>query len=106
MTALQMARLADLRADLFVELGELLALDDHCKHYEGAFSVHFPNYFEARAGEGNGWQITLDCYLVGPSRHYEWSGDTFGDALERCERDVRKWINESADARADEKARA
>lgn len=103
MNVRDLERFAQLRADLFDEIGARLALDDHGKSYEGTFHVVFPHFFHTRAGErGESWLIKLDCYVVGPSRHYKWGGETFAQALDRCEADVRAWIAESADLRAEE----
>lgn len=92
-----------LRADLFAAITKSLAEDGHCKSYEGAFRIQFPNYFESRQFEPRvehlqkPWGILLDCYLIGPSRHYEWWGDTFAEALHAAEADVRAWIAEEAE---------
>lgn len=104
MTVGQLDRFGALRADLFDEIRLRLALDGHCKSYEGTFSFVFPNYFDDRETERTreAWGIRLDCYVVGPSRHYDWWGVDFGHALQRCETDVRKWIAESVAARAEE----
>lgn len=88
-----------LRRDLFAYLAKCLAEDGHCKSYEGAFSIqhHLPNYFEETHNGGDAqslWRIHLDCYLIGPTRHYDWDGDTFDNALEKCERDLREWMKE------------
>jgi len=37
-------------------------------------------------------KIKLHCYLIGPSRHYEWTERTVEKAFERCKKDVEKWI--------------
>lgn len=79
-----------LRADLFAALKVALEADGHCKHYEGAFTIRFPNYFEQ--GEADAWQVTLDCYKIGPNRHYEWSGNTASEAIVKAEKDIRQWI--------------
>ena len=43
------------------------------------------------------WTIDLACYVIGPSRRYNWSGPTFADALKRASRDIRRWIREASD---------
>jgi hypothetical protein len=39
--------------------------------------------------------LMLDCYLIGPQRHYEWWDVTFADALREAERDIRAWMHEA-----------
>ena len=39
-------------------------------------------------------KITLHCYLLGPSRHYEWTGETVEEAFKQCRKDVEKWIDQ------------
>ena len=89
-----LARLMTLRAELFAAIKKQLARDGHCKSYEGAFAIRLPNYFEQ---DEAAWQITLDCYVIGPSRHYEWNGQTLAEAITRAEAGVRSWIAQEAD---------
>jgi len=89
-------RFLELRADLFTAIASQLREDGHCKSYEGAFTIRLPNYFD-QADDEEPWQITLDCYVIGPNRHYHWNGSTFKDALDACEMDVRAWITEVKD---------
>lgn len=74
---------------------ELLEEDDYCKSYEGTWEVlaSYPNYFEDKAATAapNWYQITLHCYLIGPSRHYDWDGKTFLEALRKCKADIDIW---------------
>ncbi len=81
-----------LRDRLFSCIERMLAEDGHCKSYEGAFSVHFPNYFDSGVDESI--VLTLDCYLVGPSRHYRWEGDNLVKAVESAAADINSWIGE------------
>lgn len=101
MTPLEYSRFLDLRDALHEEIRACLALDGHCKSYEGTFEIVFPAVFD-----GSEWRINLHCYVVGPSRHYEWSGDTFVSAFEKCEVDVREWIKESARWREENREQA
>jgi hypothetical protein len=96
MTHQDVDRLLALRADLFAALKDALEADGHCKHYEGTFLIRLPNYFEQEDEEP--WQVTLDCYKIGPARHYEWSGWTLSDAITKAESEIRAWI---ADDRAE-----
>jgi hypothetical protein len=89
MNMLDMERFLQLRDELFVAIGHELSIDSHCKTYEGSMSIVWPCYFE------DGFVIKLDCYVVGPSRHYDWSGETFEEALDKAEKDIREWIKES-----------
>lgn len=93
------ARFVAIRAELFLAIARLLAEDGHCKSYEGAFKIHAPNYFEESAAVSDhgwlredAWAIELHCYLIGPNRHYRWSGRTFAEALQKAEIDIRAWI--------------
>lgn len=87
-------RLVDLRARLFDAIRRALEIDSHCKSYEGAFRVGLPNYFESLEGRRSEWVVELDCYVIGPNRHYQWAGETFMDAVLAAERDIDGWIAE------------
>ena len=80
-----------------VELRE----DNGCKSYEGTFEliVGYPNYFEDEdATQGpDSYCIRLHCYVLGPARHYDWFGKTFGEALTKAEREIASWIKEDTD---------
>ena len=69
---------------------------DGCKSYEGTWEllIGYPDAFEDETGEAepNFYRIQLHCYVLGPNRHYEWSGDTWEQALERCLTDVEGWL--------------
>jgi len=99
-TAEHWQRFVQLRAELFTAIAQSLAEDGHCKSYEGALSVSLPNFFEERAAHEHdygwlreeAWGIELHCYLIGPNRHYRWSGVSFDEALCKAELDIRAWI--------------
>ena len=80
---------------------ELTQNDGYCKSYEGAFEliVGYPNYFEdEEATQGpDSYCIRLHCYVLGPARHYDWFGKTFGEALTKAEREIASWIEEDTD---------
>lgn len=103
------SRLRVLRAELFQAIAASLAEDGHCKSYEGALTVHLPNYFEETAahdsfgwhGKGS-WVIELHCYLIGPNRHYRWEGRDFNECLTKAEKDIRAWIADDYSTRNDE----
>ena len=71
MKSYELAEFETLRRCIFDLIRQSLALDGQCKSYEGALSIHFPSYFQDRNGEENGYAIHLDCYVIGPSRHYD-----------------------------------
>ena len=79
-------RLEVLRKDLFDAIDYAIKHDGHHKSYEGKLAMIWPHRFEDE------YTITLDCYVIGPSRHYYWSGKTFAEAFELAERDIREWI--------------
>ena len=79
-------RFVSLREDLLAAIRVHLQRNGHCKPYEGTFTLELPNVFRSEC------VIKLSCYVIGPSRHYVWTGPTFAAALEQCERDVRQWI--------------
>lgn len=68
------------------------------KSYEGEMSVivRFPG-IHPDAYEKVDFGITLDCYLLGPGRHYQWHGATLSEALDKAEKDVNAWIAERSD---------
>lgn len=84
-------RFVTLRDDLLAAIRAHLQRDGHCKPYEGAFTLELPNVFNSEC------VIKLSCYVIGPHRHYTWTGPTFAAALDQCERDVRMWIYADVD---------
>lgn len=88
-------RLKVLRSKLFEAIRKALEIDGHCKSYEGAFQISLPNFFEERDGETNCYVLSLDCYVVGPSRHYEWRGSSLSEAISKAEGDINGWIDEA-----------
>lgn len=99
MTADEYARFEKLRSDLFDAIALILSRDGHSKSYEGTFRIQFPSYYESRGvlieDSQRPWAIFLDCYVIGPSRHYEWWGEDFADVLQQAERDIRAWMHEA-----------
>lgn len=98
------ARFETLRADLFDAIAVILSRDGHSKSYEGTFRIQFPGYYEVRAvtedASDEPWSLSLDCYLIGPSRHYEWWGATFAEVLSKAETDIRAWMHEALEDEA------
>jgi hypothetical protein len=76
-----------LRNDIFDRIRAALEEDSHCKSYEGAMRIAFPSYFEG----GSRVQIELDCYVLGPNRHYRWAGADLAEAVSKAYRDLRSW---------------
>lgn len=71
-----------------------VALDEsegHCKSYEGhmAVRVEYPNYFE-KSDEPT-FSIELNCYLLGPTRHYKWYGKILTEAIDTARADILSW---------------
>lgn len=97
-----MEEFLELRKRFFRAIGEYFSDpdgDNACKSYEGVFEleVGYPKYFDDEdASKGpEFYMIKLHCYVIGPNRHYEWSGKTFAEALRKCKKDVLSWINEA-----------
>ncbi len=92
-TADDWARFESLRQRLLDAIGRDLALDGHCKTYEGEISITTPSYFVERnpgdyeiqhmRAEDERWSIVVHCYVFGDSRHEQLYGATLGDALDK-----------------------
>lgn len=95
MNQVQMSRFNRLRKMVAEEIARQLAIDCHCKSYEGTWelTVSYPNYFEDETATARPdfYQIALHCYVIGPSRHYDWSGKSWDECLAKCELDIDKW---------------
>lgn len=78
-------------------------LSDGCKSYEGTFewTVCYPNYFGDETGDSGAcfFVLVLHCYVLGPGRHYEWTGKTMDEALKKAEKDICRWIGEAEDGK-------
>ena len=88
--------LVRLRSKLFQYIQKSLEEDGHCKSYEGTFEIRMPSYFEDSHNPQNGdeWTLALHCYVIGPSRHYEWQGKTMAEAISKAEKDINQWCAE------------
>ena len=84
-----------LRELLFEGIGLELEIDDHHKSYEGAVDIvhSYPSYFER--DEAPVWIVKVHCYVLGPSRHYEWQDKDLSKALGRAILEVEGWVEES-----------
>ena len=90
-------RLVCLRHFLFSKIREAFEEGAIGKSTEGAFEVvHcFPDYYEEEyktTFSGECWIIRLYCYVVGPSRHYEWKGRNLLDAVKKAEKEIYGWF--------------
>jgi hypothetical protein len=88
------------RLDAFRELvhrgvKRALEIDGHCKHYEGrmVYTVEVPPYFDF-AEAPCVHTLFLACYVLGPSRHYQWRGTSADEVFALATADVEKWIAE------------
>lgn len=92
-------RFKRLRNFLFDKIQEAFSDGATGKSTEGVFEIThcFPDFYEDRWQEkwtGNAWGIKLYCYVVGPSRHYEWWGGTLMDAIKKAEKEIYGWFGE------------
>ena len=99
------ARLLALRKKLFEMIKAELEIDPYCKSYEGTLEVicEYPDYFddeEATSGPSY-YCIRLHCYVIGPSRHYDFTGKTMSEALDKFEKALNKWAEEATDGKQD-----
>ncbi len=84
----EMTQFLCLRTDIFNLIERSLKLDGHCKSYEGALSIHWPNYFEDNDGV---MCVELACYVLGDTRIHQWKGKTLAEALSKMCADVERW---------------
>lgn len=96
-------RFYELRKKVMKAIEEQLAEDPHCKSYEGTFewTTCYPNYFEDEKGSKGPcfYVLTLHCYVLGPSRHYDWSGKTRDEALSKAEKEINSWLGVGEDGK-------
>lgn len=89
-------RFIQLRKKVMAAIKRELEQDSCCKSYEGTFewTVCYPDYFEDESGDAkpNYYVLTLHCYVLGPSRHYEWRGRTKAKVLDDAEQDIESWL--------------
>src|SRR5690606_36794614 len=84
--------LAELRSTVLRGVHAASAVHGHHKSYEGRMIVHFPDAFTGP--EEDGYGIELHCYVLGPSRGYEWKGKTLYEAAHAALEDVRRWVDQ------------
>ena len=95
-------RLLGLRKRLFLMIAAQLKEDPCCKSYEGALEVscEYPCYFDDSEAEHRPsyYCITVHCYVLGPARHYEFTGRSLNDALDKFEKALNEWEEEMEDS--------
>lgn len=94
-----MEEFLELRKWFFCILGKILDSDagKYHKSYEGEFEVSylFPSIFDAESPINV--CIQLDCYVLGPYRHYKWDGENMHETVKKCKDDLEQWIKEALD---------
>lgn len=93
LTERDLVALTAYRKRLFDGIRAALAEDSHCKSYEGEIAVSFPTYFEDES-DRRLIALTLNCYVLGPSRRYQWTGPTLADAVAHADADLTVWLIE------------
>jgi hypothetical protein len=94
MKAEDLAALADLRRVLFAAIAN--ATPHHGKSYEGAMTLHMPDWFQQGEPRPDAWAVEIHCYVLGPGRHYQYEARTLGEAVAKARADVDAWIAEEA----------
>jgi hypothetical protein len=94
-------RFQELRLATFAAIKRSLATDGHCKSYEGAFAIALPGYFDE--ADGSWVELQLNCYVLGPTRHYRWRGGTLGEAVSMAAADLATWISELDETESEER---
>lgn len=84
-------RLIAYRKAVFAAIKKQLEIDSHCKSYEGAITISkgYPNYFEQ--DKKPEYCLHLACYVLGPTRGYDYFGKTIDECLDKAEADLKKW---------------
>jgi hypothetical protein len=90
-TQVDVARIEALRENVFAHIKRSLEECGHCKSYEGRINICLPNYFMQDDEEG--WSLELHCYLIEPSRHYEWKGASLSECITKAEKDIDHWTH-------------
>lgn len=82
------------RKELFAAIAEALELDGHHKHYEGQIKLSYliPGYFNDN--EPGRFQLEVDCYVLGPERHYRYHGSSPSECVSKAKRDLTEWVEE------------
>ena len=85
------------RALVFFGVAKALVDDDRRQGYEGAVELHvyWPNFF-ATTGTVQ-YELTLHCYVFGPSHHCHWVDEDPVSLFQRAMMDVSRWVTELDD---------
>lgn len=78
------------RMRLFAAIQHALAADGGGKSYEGQIQIHFPGYYCQKVPDM--WEITVDCYILGPARHYSYVGNDLDECFAKANADLDQWI--------------
>lgn len=86
--------LADLRALLIRGLEADLADGGSPKRYDGRLRAEafLPSWAEPVIDPPPSASVYLDCYAIGPSRHYRWTAPTIEEAIAMAYEDVETWV--------------
>jgi len=89
-----MGRLEEYRQKVFTAIKKQLEIDSHCKSYEGRIVVskQYGDYFEQ--DKEPEYCLHLSCYVLGPTRGYDYYGKTIDECLDKAEADLIKWTKE------------
>ena len=93
----QMERFLKIRKDLFAFIDWKRKAGFAWKMVEGRFSISYDYPIRDDDPAANAdpvVTITVNCYLIGPGSIYSWQGATFGDALDKAERELREMMEE------------
>ena len=71
------------------------AKEEPGKSYEGEMeiAIHYPGIYDD-SDEADTVIIRADFYLLGPSRHYSWKGNTIKEAVEKASADFDSWLGD------------
>jgi hypothetical protein len=79
--------LEELRARLNAAILRAFAEDGYGKSYEGAWDIDLPSVSDDQV------RLSLHCYVVGPHRHYEWTGATLSECVAKARVTVEPWFS-------------
>ena len=90
-------RFLKLRRRVMEAIEKTLKIDPYCKSYEGAMelTLRYPNFFEQCEEDVPCYcEIRLHCYVLGPARHYIWTGETLDEAVDKAKQDLDVWLGD------------
>lgn len=90
-------RFDNLRKTVMKAIAKEFEEDGYGKSYEGTFewTTCYPNYYDDPDGtaEPEFYVLELHCYVLGPFRHYRWTGKTREEVLDAAEKEILSWLN-------------